>query len=245
MPSGMSGAAELVRGPEPSAVAAPPAAGETAAGGAVAGGAVAVEAVAELRETAKLLYDRGWAFGTSGNYSVVIGREPLRLLITASGKDKRRLGAEDFLIVGETGLPLERHHAKPSAETMLHVALAKRAGVGCVLHTHSVWNTVLSEGHAEGGSLRIAGYEMLKGLAGIDTHDTAVEVPIFENTQDISALAERMVRELRPEPTPPHAFLIRGHGLYTWGRDLNEARRHVEILEFLFEVVGRRTALAR
>lgn len=200
------------------------------------------ETVAELRDSARLFYDRGWAFGTSGNYSVVIDRAPLRLLITASGRDKRRLGAGDFLVVDDAGLPVERKDGKPSAETMLHVALARRPGVGCVLHTHSVWNTVLSERHAGDGSLRIADYEMLKGLAGIQTHDTAVEIPIFENTQDIPALAERLVRELNPEPSPPHAFLIVGHGLYTWGCDLNEARRHVEILEFLFEVVGRRSA---
>ncbi len=211
---------------------------------AAAAGPAVDDVIAALCDTATLLYDRGWAFGTSGNYSVVIDRQPLRLLITASGRDKRRLGVGDFLLVGESGSPIEWHDSRPSAETMLHVALTSRRGVGSVLHTHSVWNTVLSERHAGSGALRIAGYEMLKGLAGIDTHDTAIEIPIFNNTQDIPALADRLVRELNPEPSPPHAFLIRGHGLYTWGRDLNEARRHVEILEFLFEVVGRRTALA-
>jgi methylthioribulose-1-phosphate dehydratase len=116
--------------------------------------------------------------------------------------------------------------------------------VGAVLHTHSVWGTVLSRADLDRGSLRIEGYEMLKGLDGIVTHDTSAEVPIFANTQDMTDLS-RQIRDrfagldwMAARP-PVHAFLLAGHGLYTWGRDLAEARRHVEILEFLFECVAR------
>ncbi len=205
----------------------------------------------ELQETAALFYARGWAYGTSGNYSVVLQREPLTLLITASGRDKRQLGHDDFVLVDGNGrpvvpaAPISPNAAKPSAETLLHALLARRLAVGAVLHTHSVFNTLLSELHAERGALEIAGYEMLKGLAGIDTHATRVHVPIVENSQDMAALAEAL--EAAPfvrQPGPPHAFLLRGHGLYTWGRTLSEARRHVEILEFLFEVCARQATLA-
>lgn len=204
-------------------------------------------AIAALRETSALLYQRGWAFGTSGNYSVVLQREPLRLLITASGRDKRSLSEDDFVIVDADARPIETSTARPSAETALHTTLAAEDGVGAVLHTHSIWNTVLSDAHAADGELAINGFEMLKGLSGIDTHDTTARIPIFENSQDIPSLATRVRTRLRAERDAsrpgPHAFLLRGHGLYTWGRDLADARRHVEILEFLFEVCGRRRML--
>lgn len=203
-----------------------------------------VAASRDLRRVARLLYDRGWAFGTSGNYSIVLSRRPLRLLITASGRDKRRLTHADFVLVDESGAPLDRAAPQPSAETLLHVVLAQRDGVGSILHTHSIWNTLLSDVHAPRGALRVEGYEMLKGLAGITTHATAVEIPVFENTQHIPELAAQLRERLasRGDASPP-AFLIRNHGLYTWGRDLAEACRHVEILEFLFEVAGRRPGL--
>lgn len=199
-------------------------------------------AVAALRDVSALLYQHGRAYGTCGNYSIVLDRAPLRLLITASGKDKRQLAESDFLVVGEDGMPSAATDQKPSAEALLHTTLAAWPSVGSVLHTHSIWNTLLSEWFAGRGAVRIAGYEFLKGLAGITTHETAVEVPIFENTQDMTALAAQLRSRLNPADPPPHAFLIRGHGLYAWGRDLAEARRHVEVLEFLFELVGRRDA---
>ena len=202
-------------------------------------------AVRALQDVSALLYERGWAFGTSGNYSVVLDRAPLRLLVTASGKDKRRLADGDFVIVDHAGAPLPNQSEKPSAETLLHTTLAQSiAGIGAILHVHSVWNTVLSDAYFERRELPIRGYEMLKGLAGITTHACEVNVPIFDNTQDIPALASELRARLESDPAAlRHAFLIRGHGLYTWGRDLLEARRHVEILEFLFEVTGRRLAL--
>lgn len=200
------------------------------------------DAIFALRETARMFYDRGWAFGTSGNYSVALDRDPLRVLITASGRDKRALGPDDFVIVDETGQPIDDHQPKPSAETALHTVIATRPGVGAVLHTHSVWNTLLSRIATD--CVYVQGYEMLKGLAGTDTHDTAIEIPVFENTQDIPALAaELRSRFAVGDARLRYGFLMRSHGLYTWGRDLTEARRHVEVLEFLFEVEGRRLSL--
>ena len=182
---------------------------------------------------------RGWVLGTSGNFSTVIGREPLRLAITASSVDKGRLTPDQFLEVDANGRPLQATQGKPSAETLLHVAIVESLGAGSVLHTHSVWSAVLSDYHIGRSGFFIEGYEMLKGLDGIVTHDHREWLPILENSQDMQALAEETRRMLRENPRI-HGFLIRRHGLYTWGKDFAEAARHVEILEFLLESVGRR-----
>ena len=108
-----------------------------------------------------------------------------------------------------------------------------------LLATHSVWSTILSDYHIGHSGFFIEGYEMLKGLEGIKTHDHREWIPIVENSQDMKALASE-VRGMLDESPNIHGFLIRRHGLYTWGKDLAEAARHVEILEFLLESVGRR-----
>jgi len=200
--------------------------------------------VEALRDVAALFYQFGWSRGTSSNYSIVLGREPFRLLLTASGKDKRRLKPTDFVVVDDAGKPVAPTEERPSAETGLHLVLAAQPQVGSVLHTHSVWGTLLSDYYASAGGFYIEGYEMLKGLTGVRSHEHREWVPNFENAQDIPALA-REVGKLLADPVyiPTYAFLIRGHGLYTWGRDVDQARQHVEILEFLFEVVARRLML--
>ena len=187
---------------------------------------------------------RGWSLGTSSNYSVIVDREPLTLLLTGSGYDKGALLPDQFVLVDGEGNAFYQDHPKPSAETLLHTVLARCAGAGAVLHTHSVYGTVLSEKHLAEGHLKISGYEMLKGLEGITTHDTSIEVEIFPNTQDIAALAKEVeTRLLDPVKPLRHGFLIAGHGLYTWAKDLAGARRQVEVFEFLFEVVTRRRLL--
>lgn len=198
----------------------------------------------QLRECGQLFHARGWSVGTSSNYSIVLGNDPVELIVTASGKDKGRLERSDFVHVGADGRPLEADQPKSSAETMLHVVLAEQPGIGCILHTHGVWATLLSDHFFEVGGIEISGYEMLKGLEGITTHDTSHWVPIFENTQDIPALAEQIRACLTDMDQPlTHGFLIRNHGLYTWGQDAFAARRHVEIYEFLFECIARKTTL--
>jgi methylthioribulose-1-phosphate dehydratase len=194
-----------------------------------------------LRDIGALFYQRNWSVGTSSNYSIVLSRDPFRLLLTASGKDKRRLAATDLLVVDAAGKAAPSRPEKPSAETALHLMLAQRPDIGSVLHTHSIWGTLLSDWHGDAGGLWIEGYEMLKGLAGITTHEHAEWVPIFPNSQDISALAWTVQQQIDSSRGRRfHGFLLRKHGLYTWGRDVEEARRHVEIFEFLFEVVARR-----
>lgn len=202
------------------------------------------EPIEQLRECGSFFHQRGWSVGTSSNYSVVLNSDPVELIVTASGKDKGKLEPGDFVHVGSDGQPIEPNQPKSSAETMLHVVLAEMGSVGCILHTHSVWGTLLSDHHVKDGGFEISGYEMLKGLEGIQTHETSHWLPIFENTQDIPALAAE-VRARLDDPLEPmtHGFLIRRHGLYTWGRDVFAARRHIEVYEFLFECLGRKMAL--
>ncbi len=200
--------------------------------------------VDELVRTGAEFHRRGWSLGTSSNYSVVVERDPLTLLLTGSGFDKGRLKPGQFVLVDAQGASLHASYPKPSAETMLHVVLARAAGAGAVLHTHSVAGTVLSEGFLGRGALPISGYEMLKGLHGITTHESSIDLTIFPNTQDIDTLAVEVDRRLKDAENPlRHGFLMAGHGLYTWGKDLAEARRQVEVLEFLFEVVTQKRLL--
>ena len=197
-------------------------------------------AARELAEIGRRFYARGWVLGTSGNFSAVVSRTPLRLAITSSSLPKGTLRASDILECDERGRVVSKTKAKPSAETLLHVEIAKRRGAGAVLHTHSVWSTMLSDAWASGNdaTLAIEGYEMLKGLAGVTSHEHREIIPIVDNDQDMPRLARRVGETLERHPAA-HAFLLRRHGLYTWGETLADAERHVEILEFLFETIGR------
>lgn len=193
-----------------------------------------------LAELGRSFYARGWALGTSGNYSAVLSRDPLRIAITSTGVDKGSLTPEQFVRIDANGTVREGR-GRPSAETALHLAVIRLRGAGAVLHSHSVWGTIVSEAHAANGGLWIKGYEMLKGLRGVRSHAHHEWLPIIENDEDMPKLAG-VVEALLEEHPSAHGFLLRGHGLYTWGQDLTEAKRHLEILEFLLEVAGRRRA---
>ena len=193
----------------------------------------------EIAEIGRQCYARGWSLGTSGNFSAVVSRDPLRLAITASGVDKGTLTAGDIVEIDQHGRVVAGT-GRPSAEASLHLAIARARGAGAVLHTHSIWSTILSDADKDG--LAIEGYEMLKGLDGVASHEHSEWLPILENTQDWAAAAPQVQRILSEHPKS-HGFLIRQHGLYTWGRDLAAARRQVEVLEFLFEVMGRKRGM--
>jgi methylthioribulose-1-phosphate dehydratase len=205
----------------------------------------AIEAGIEaLRVIGRQFHDFKWSLGTSSNYSVVLQRDPMRLLLTASGKDKGALGTGDFVVVDGNGKSLVPGPGKPSAETGLHTLLAELPETGAVLHTHSVWGTLLSDRYGVAG-FTIEGFEMLKGLEGIATHEVRKDVEVFANDQDIARLASKVRPRIHDTSRPlTHGFLIERHGMYTWGRDIAAARRHVEIYEFLFEVLARKLQMS-
>lgn len=181
---------------------------------------------------------RGWVLGTSGNFSAVIERSPLRLAITRSGAHKGALTADDILEIGHAATNLRGGPGRPSAETHLHLEIIAARDAGAVMHTHSIWSTFLSDRGAHEGGVAIDGYEMLKGLDGVATHEHREWIPVIENDQDMPRLAQAVRQVLDGHPAC-HGFLLRRHGLYTWGATLPDAVRHVEILEFLLESVGR------
>lgn len=194
----------------------------------------------ELTAIGRRFYARGWALGTSGNFSAVSSRDPLRLAISASGAHKGAMRAAEILEVDEHGQAVGRRAkgGAPSAETLLHLEIVRRTGAGAVLHTHSVWATILTGAPGDRDVLSIEGFEMLKGLSGVRTHAHREWIPIVENDQDMPRLARVVGAALERHPNA-HAVLLRRHGLYTWGDTLADAERHVEILEFLFETIGR------
>lgn len=200
--------------------------------------AVFAEAARKLAEVGRQFYARGWLLGTSGNLSAVLSRDPLRLVITPSGVDKGKLSAAGMLEIDGSGAAVGGGSGRASAEALLHLAVVRARGAGAVMHTHSAWSTLLSMFGAEHGGLAIEGYEMLKGLEGVSTHEHREWLPILGNSQDVPALARRLEATLERERAA-HAVLLRGHGLYTWGETIAQAKRHVEIMEFLMEVVGR------
>lgn len=186
-------------------------------------------AAADLIAAGELFHRRGWVPATGGNFSARLTRE--KMLITASGWHKGELREDAFLVAGMDGRPDDATR-KASYETLLHCQLYRfDAGIGSVLHTHSIANTVLSRRHA---SIRLSGYELLKLLPGIQTHDAMVEVPVFENDQDIPRLAATVDAWMKLHPGVS-AYLIAGHGLYAWGDTVAQARHRVEALEFMFE----------
>ena len=212
------------------------------------------------------IHRRGWCDGTGGNFSCVLRRDPLELLMAPSGVDKGSVRPGDLIVVDGSGAVI-RGEGKASAETLLHLEIVAQSGAGAVLHTHSQAGTLLSrwldpqqldrcagedpETASDGTAsiddasterasietasvayLHLSDLEMLKGLSGVGTHQTVVKVPVLANDQDLVRLSKAASPHLEQAP---HGLLIAGHGLYAWGKDLGEAKRHLEIHEFLLE----------
>ena len=185
----------------------------------------------EIIEAGRFLYARGWSPATSSNYSTRLSAS--QALLTVSGKHKGQLGPDDVLATDLAGNSLEPGK-KPSAETLLHTQLYRwRSDIGAVLHTHSVNATVLSR-LTPGDSIEFEDYELQKAFSGVSTHESRVLVPIFDNDQDIARLAAKVQPWLEAHPDCV-GYLIRGHGLYTWGARMSDALRQIEAFEFLFE----------
>lgn len=193
----------------------------------------------ELLSVIHWFHAKGWAPATSANYSF---RNPApdqnTFTISRSGIDKGKFKVEDFMEVDANGQALEAFRAiQPSAETLIHTMLYEQAAVQAVLHTHSVVNTVYSWKHRSAACVSISGFELLKGIAGVNTHETTIQLPIFENSQDIAYLSAHIRESLHKYPGVP-GLLLAGHGLYAWGSSIAEAKRHIEVFEFLLECLN-------
>ena len=205
----------------------------------------------ELTAAMAAIHARGWCDGTGGNFSCVQQRDPLHLLMAPSGVDKGQVQPADLIVVDAAGQVLEGR-GKASAETALHLEIVGRCRAGAVLHTHSQAATLLSRRALadprlgpdpepkRDGVVRVEGLEMLKGLEGISTHATSIEIPVLANDQNLPRLSQRAGPLLGEAP---QGLLIAGHGLYAWGPSLSQAIRHLEILEFLLEQTWRQLLL--
>ena len=187
------------------------------------------EAQRAIVAVGRWLDGKGWAPATSGNYSMRL--DDGTFAVTVSGRHKGRLTEADVMTVDTAGQSLDGQ--RPSAETALHLALYRRfPPVGAILHSHSPAAVGLSRAFPASTGYRLAGHEMLKALPGIATHDTAITLPIVENSQDMAAIEAATAAFLDARGAPP-AYLIRSHGLYGWGRDMAEAERVVEAVEWM------------
>jgi len=188
----------------------------------------------ELITVIRFFHQKGWSPATSTNYSFR-NADNETYTISASGIDKGQFSALDLMIINKSGNALPSHkHLNPSQETLLHTMLYKNPSINAVLHTHSVASTVISRRLAAQKGVSLRGYEVLKGLHGISTHDSEVLIPIFPNSQDIASLSKEVDRYYQENPDL-YGFLLEGHGLYSWGKSIAEAKKHIEVLEFLFE----------
>ena len=185
-----------------------------------------------LAEVMQGIHRRGWCEGTGGNFSMVLQHHPLQLLMAPSGVDKGQVPGDQLIVVDEAG-NIVSGEGKASAETALHHRIVEATQAGAVLHTHSVPGTVLSRHYEESGVITLEGWEMLKGLNGISTHTTRVNIPVIRNSQSMQELGDAIAPSLASAPC---GFLVAGHGLYAWGADLEASKRHLEILEFLLNV---------
>ncbi|PJK06295.1 methylthioribulose-1-phosphate dehydratase [Lysobacteraceae bacterium NML95-0200] len=187
------------------------------------------------------LGEAGWTPATSSNFSMRV--DDKHALITVSGRDKRKLSADDLMVIDLEGQPVGKN-LRPSAETLLHTQLYRRfADVACVLHTHSLSQTVASRFFARQGHIEFRDYELQKAFHGNSSHEDVMRVPVFANTQHMPTLAAQVDAAL--DAAPMWGYLIEGHGLYAWGRDIHEARRHLDAFEFLLQCELKLMELAR
>lgn len=184
----------------------------------------------EIARTGAELAARGWTPATSSNFSMRI--DAAHVAVTISGRDKGTLNPDDVMAVDLAGRALDPT-LRSSAETALHLQIYRRFhDAGAVLHTHSHNQTVASRLFARQGSLALRGWELQKAITGYHTHESGLDLPVFANSQDMADI-EAHVDAWLDAGKPLHGYLIEGHGLYTWGRDMAEAKRHLEALEFL------------
>ncbi|WP_457625094.1 methylthioribulose 1-phosphate dehydratase [Persephonella sp.] len=191
------------------------------------------KAVNVLNEIKVKLYNRGWFPATSGNLSYKLHDDPLYFAITSSGKDKGTVTHEDVIFVDKDAKPIEKTRLKPSAETKIHSGIYQKTDAGMIIHIHTVNNNFVSQVFFEDGYVPLKDMEMIKAL-DIWEENAFVKVPIIENIFDLDKLAQEAIKSVNPEIP---GLLIRNHGIYAWGRNEFEAKRHIEAFEFMFEYI--------
>ncbi len=183
----------------------------------------------QIAETIRLYNEKGWSPATSTNYS--FKDDHGIIWVSRSGVDKSKFTSSDFITVNNEGIATgDFIGVKPSAETLIHCVLYELfPETKVILHSHSVYPVLISA--VQSARVSFKGYEVQKGFEGQTTHEAIVQIPIFDNTQNMNDFAA--VMKENKELLAHHAFIIRKHGTYAWGRNLFEAKRHLETLEYL------------
>ena len=196
--------------------------------------ALFVAACTRLAALTADFHRRGWTPATSSNFSFRIDTE--HCAVSASGGDKSSIRPDDLLVTHIDGRIIDAAPgSRPSAEAGLHQALYRRdPTIGAVLHTHAP-RAVIAARVLLDRPIRLRDYELLKAFDDIDSHDAELSVPVIGNDQDISRLA-RAADSALSQTQGAWAYLIAGHGVYAWGRDLDAAARHLEALDYLLGV---------
>ena len=182
-----------------------------------------------LVQLIRKLHEKGHSPATSTNYSFKDNNN--QIWITRSGLDKGIINPMDFIGVDPLGKPLVVSNV-PSAETRIHCEiynLFKEAKV--VLHSHAIFPVLLSSILSD--RMQFKDYEIQKGFKGVKTHLEAIDIPIFDNSQDMEDVVHEM--RSRMEELKFFSLVLRKHGVYVWGANLLEAKRHLETLDYLCE----------
>jgi len=190
-----------------------------------------------LVDFGKQFYERGWMQGTAGNLSVKLKSQPLEIIITPSGVNKGHLSMTDLITVGEPASGSKND--KPSAETVIHQAIYRAVPEATsVLHVHPIYSTLISGLYGHAKEIRrqpLEWVEMLKGI-GVPETDNA-ELTILPNWQDVHLVARDLAEVLKHSKKPLPAVLIYNHGLTAWGKTPEEARNHLEIVEYVCQLI--------
>ena len=185
---------------------------------------------ADLTICIRQLHDKGHSPGTSTNYSFKDASD--QIWVTRSGIDKSQLCEDDFISLDQHGVPTQQYQGvKPSAESGIHVVLYDLfPDAKVVLHSHAVYPIALTSCH-KANHLSFSGYEMQKGFKGVDTHEGLIQIPVFENAQDMTYFMHEL--KYRKTELVHGVFMIRKHGFYAWGENLFDAKRHLESFDYL------------
>ncbi len=206
----------------------------------------------ELTDCGRVFYERQWMWGTAGNLSVKLNQAPLEIAITPSGINKGAMEPKDLIVIKQ-GAKAKAPAAKtppgpiPSAETVIHETIHETLpGCGAVFHVHPVYSTLMSSLYGQPKQvtrLRVEWFEMMKGV-GVGEEEAA-EIPIFPNYQEVSLVARDIKQYLLETPKALPVVLIYNHGLTGWGRTTQQAKNHLEIVEYVCQYLYLKRQITR
>jgi methylthioribulose-1-phosphate dehydratase len=196
------------------------------------------EEMKKLAGLVRVMNSLGHNPATSGNYSLRSKTTPEIALVSESGIDKSKFSEDNFLpIYYSTREMHEKYKStgrKSSDETDIHLTIYQITKANCVLHSHILDSILFADLFPGKKFATISNLELLKGFKGVKTHELEINIPLFDNTQDIRSLAETIKPAILSQPDS-YGLLLRGHGVYVWGDSVEEAKRHLEVFEYIFK----------